>query len=129
MVTVYLSTEWFPRYSSVLPTSRVFSSGYIKWKSILCFFYKIILAKQVPVRVVLAAPGFFKLYIYIYIWMGAQNLARIGWLKLILCCCCKFEQRNMAEKGLKRENAMQVYNVHVHVHVALKSHMCLFCIH
>ena len=31
------AAEWFPCYSSVLPTSRVFISGYIKWKSVLYF--------------------------------------------------------------------------------------------
>ena len=37
------TAEWFPSYSIVLPTSQVFRSGYIKWKSVLYFFYKIIL--------------------------------------------------------------------------------------
>ena len=29
-------------YSHVLPTSHVFRSGYMRWKSVLYFFYKII---------------------------------------------------------------------------------------
>ena len=66
------SRRGFPRLSRVLPTSRVFTSGYVNTETILHFFYKITNER-----------GTKTVFTYAHVkWFMANQSARTIWIIL-----------------------------------------------